>query len=68
MNLRSTYRPTPDDFRVTGQTLSCREGGAFDQKMFGTDTPRRITTGWTAVCRDRQARGISRKARIAGRA
>lgn len=62
------YHPTVDDFAVKGQTLSCREGGQFDQKFRNGDGTRRITTGWTAVCRDRQARGVSRQARIARKA
>lgn len=40
---------------------SCRESGQHD---FLTGARQKLT-GWGKVCRDRQQRGVSRKARIA---
>lgn len=41
------------------KTMSLRESGKFDHQ----NNLREKLTGWGRICKDRQARGISRKAR-----
>ncbi len=63
--MRRGYRPANTDFHPRSENkMSLREAGQFDKKFLTESGHRLITTGWTAVCLDRQTRGISRKARI----
>ncbi|MGE3341460.1 MAG: hypothetical protein AB7J46_06225 [Candidatus Altimarinota bacterium] len=48
------------------QQLSCSEGGQFDWKRKQNKTW--TDTKWHMICKDRAAKGISRKARIRNKA